>query len=320
MLEPTNEATVCLVAILKDETPFLAEWIAYHRLVGVQHFFIYDNDPDLPLRRHLEAQSQWVTVVDWPGAQNDKPGNACQTAAYLDSLDRIRSRFRWVAFLDGDEFIVLRRHGDLARFLPRDPSVGAVQLQWHLFGHNGHLEDPPGLVTSALIRRCADPNPKCKSISRIDAIRDIWTPHFCELQEGFRRIDANGKAYSDQIYPGMTEVAHINHYRCRSFRRWMSRARRGDAMGARHLDEVDSWRLEEPTLLRHFVEVVATYYNEVVDEHLVAFAPSILATMGEMGFAEPEPAAADHSRRTDLRSAWPSASSAALQPKDECAE
>lgn len=30
-------------AIFKDEAPYLAEWIEFHRLVGVEHFFLYDN-------------------------------------------------------------------------------------------------------------------------------------------------------------------------------------------------------------------------------------------------------------------------------------
>jgi hypothetical protein len=37
--------TVCLAAILKEEDSFVEEWVAYHRLLGVDHFYLYDNDP-----------------------------------------------------------------------------------------------------------------------------------------------------------------------------------------------------------------------------------------------------------------------------------
>ena len=30
--------------MLKDETDALVEWIKYHALLGVQHFYIYDNN------------------------------------------------------------------------------------------------------------------------------------------------------------------------------------------------------------------------------------------------------------------------------------
>ena len=31
--------SVCLAAILKDEDAFVEEWIAHHRLLGIDHFF-----------------------------------------------------------------------------------------------------------------------------------------------------------------------------------------------------------------------------------------------------------------------------------------
>ena len=38
---PARYLVAC--AIFRDEAPYLAEWIAFHRLVGVEHFFLYDN-------------------------------------------------------------------------------------------------------------------------------------------------------------------------------------------------------------------------------------------------------------------------------------
>lgn len=38
--------TVCLAAILKYEEPFLDEWIVYHRMLGIDHFYLYDDNPD----------------------------------------------------------------------------------------------------------------------------------------------------------------------------------------------------------------------------------------------------------------------------------
>ena len=34
---------VAMAAITKNEGPFIAEWVAYHYLLGVEHFIIYDN-------------------------------------------------------------------------------------------------------------------------------------------------------------------------------------------------------------------------------------------------------------------------------------
>jgi len=34
---------VAICAIVKDERRYLAEWIAYHSVIGFDHFFLYDN-------------------------------------------------------------------------------------------------------------------------------------------------------------------------------------------------------------------------------------------------------------------------------------
>lgn len=33
-----------MAAMFKDEAPYLREWILYHRMVGVEHFWLYNND------------------------------------------------------------------------------------------------------------------------------------------------------------------------------------------------------------------------------------------------------------------------------------
>jgi hypothetical protein len=287
MPEALANQGVCMVAILKDETPFLAEWICYHRLLGVDHFVLYDNDWNLPLKDYLAPLRDWVTVVDWPGDHAKKPGSACQTSAYMHALMRIRGAYRWVAYLDGDEFIVLRKHRTLPEFLLSFREAAAVYLNWYQFGHNGYFNDPSGLLTSALTRRHRTASSQFKAITRVDAIQSIWTPHFCVLQDGLAPVDANGRAFSPEVYPEKTGVAHVNHYRCRSFSRWMARAKRGDAMGRKHLNPPDLWRLDEAGLLRQFVEVVAKEDNELVDEYMLGYADAIRAKMKELGFREP---------------------------------
>ena len=32
------------VSIVRDEAPYIKEWLDYHLLAGIDHFLIYDND------------------------------------------------------------------------------------------------------------------------------------------------------------------------------------------------------------------------------------------------------------------------------------
>jgi hypothetical protein len=79
-----------VVAIVRDEGPYLAEWVAFHRLQGFDRFLIYDNEssddgPEL-------AESLGCEVLSWPGEVQQLP-------AYHDALNRLDDK-AWAAFID----------------------------------------------------------------------------------------------------------------------------------------------------------------------------------------------------------------------------
>jgi hypothetical protein len=189
-------------------------------------------------------------------------------------------RFRWVVFLDGDEFLTLRNHPRLPEFLAEFEEFGAVVLQWHVFGHNGYYEDPPGLITSALTRRMREPSPRVKSITKVAALAGIDLAHVCDLKPGYFHVDANKRACTflpdrtgSPLYPGKSDVAHVNHYMCRSFLTWMKRAQRGDVVFDRQrAPKEHQWRFTEEDCLRQFVRTVAKDKNEFIDDFMCRYA------------------------------------------------
>ena len=50
---------LALVAILKDEAPYQKEWLEYHLLAGVDHFYIYCNDDDVSILKEI-----WHPYID----------------------------------------------------------------------------------------------------------------------------------------------------------------------------------------------------------------------------------------------------------------
>jgi hypothetical protein len=285
-----GDGTVCVVAILRDELPFVDEWLAYHRLLGVDHFVLYDDDAELPLADYVAPHAAYTTVVDWYGQGASLPGRNRQTKAYTHAVRGIAGRFDWVAFIDGDEFIVLRQDPDVHTFLSRFSDAGAVSLHWHSFGHSGYYDDPPGLVTASLTRRMREPGRMAKSITQVSAIRDIPSAHYCNLQAGFRRVDPNGRPFADALYHGKTEVAHVNHYMARSFQRWLRKADRGDvAYTPNELPPQDRWKADRDQCLRRFVEIVAKTHNEHVDESMLVFQGSIMDYLARIGATRRSP-------------------------------
>lgn len=267
-----NKASICLVAILKDEEPFLDEWLLYHRMIGIDHFFLYDDDPKFPLKDFLKPHADYVTVIPWYGQNKHLPGRNRQTKAYWHAVENYTSQFEWVTFIDGDEFIVFREHENIKEFLAEFSDVAAISLNWHVFGHNGFYEDPQGLITPQLTRRMYLPNRNVKTITKVNAIASISSSHSCKLKEGIR-VDANKRQFAEEIYPGKTDRAHINHYQCRSFLRWMGRVQRGTPSLSDDLPAPpeDAWRVDYDTCLRHFVTTVALNKNEYVDDYMLKY-------------------------------------------------
>ena len=79
---------LALCAIVRDEGPYLAEWIAFHRLVGVERFHLYDNgstDETMAVLAPLIADGV-VTVRPW-----SVPFHLhASREAYSDCLERVR--------------------------------------------------------------------------------------------------------------------------------------------------------------------------------------------------------------------------------------
>jgi hypothetical protein len=265
---------VAVVAIVRDERKFLDEWLVYHRLLGIDHFFVYDDEPDLSMGEFLRPHAAHVTVVPWFERHRSMYGRNKQTKAYTHALHNGLSPFDWVAYLDVDEFLVLKEHGDIHGFLsPIDRTVASVMLNWVVYGHNGFYDDPPGLVTASLTKRMGNPSVRHKSISRVADILQVTSAHHVGLKRG-RRVGASGsdRGIEDRIVPGDVDVACVNHYQCRSFSRWMARAERGDAADDPiGLYPGNDWRWTTDGCLRQFVGVVATKHNEVVDESMLRY-------------------------------------------------
>ena len=268
------DVNVAVVAIVRGEKPFLDEWLAYHRLLGVDHFFVYDDEPDLSVGGFLKPHFPYVTVVPWFERHRHLPGRNKQTKAYTHALSNGLGSFEWVMYLDVDEFLLLRRHATIQEFLSGfDRSVSSVSLNWMVFGHGGHYEDPTGLVTSSLIKRMLLPSHNCKSISRCADILRVESAHRVVLGRG-RRVGVTGDEFLErQSTSGAADVACVNHYQCRSFTRWMSRAERGavadDPAG---WFPGNDWKRSREGCLRQFVTVVAAKHNEVVDTTMLKYS------------------------------------------------
>lgn len=144
-----------VVTCMKNEGPFILEWLAYHRLIGVDDFLIYTNDctdGTDTLLDLLQARGL-VTRRDNPYRTiRAKPQHAALSAAAEEPSVQ---RAGWIICMDVDEFIDV--HVGDGRLMDLYGAVGEanmISLTWRLFGNSDHDRYEDALVTERFTR-CA---------------------------------------------------------------------------------------------------------------------------------------------------------------------
>lgn len=220
------KVAACLIA--RNEARFLLEWMAYNLVLGFDEILIYDNesvDETRQLVGHARKVDPRIRYFAWP----DIPGRAPQLRAYNHALRH--SDADWIAFIDADEFIVLREHDRIGDFLAGfDDSTGGVGLHWRIFGSSGHRTYSDDLVIRRFVRCAAGFETFVKSIVRRNAVANIRV-HFARLSSG-TYVAANGEPVEAgrRIKPVPTPLpAWINHYILKSVEEYQAKASRGNA-------------------------------------------------------------------------------------------
>ena len=128
-----NYISIC--TIFKDESPFMKEWLEFHLLMGVNHFYMYNNNSTDDYMSVLQPyiDKGIVTLTEWP----DVPG---QLSAYKHFYSTFRHESQWVSFLDLDEFICPREAKDIPTWLEDYKQYPLIMLYWRMFGTSGRLE------------------------------------------------------------------------------------------------------------------------------------------------------------------------------------
>src|ERR1700722_20337450 len=107
-------------AIFRDEAPYLKEWIEFHKLVGVQHFYLYNNRSRDQYRQVLAPYilRGEVELIEWSWEYAIwRQWTAIQHIAYNLALKRAYKKTKWLAFLDIDEFLFAVEKDNLRDFL-----------------------------------------------------------------------------------------------------------------------------------------------------------------------------------------------------------
>lgn len=142
-LQDAPKTRTLIVGCMKNEAPYILEWVAYHRAIGVTDFLIYTNDCSDGTSEILE-RLQELGILQHRNNDNWQ-GNSPQQYALDNALNEpVLKQAEWIAHIDVDEFINVRcGNGTMADFFAAAPDATNAAMTWRLFGHSGvaTLED-----------------------------------------------------------------------------------------------------------------------------------------------------------------------------------
>ena len=172
-----GRAGLAVVAIVRDEAAHVGEWAAFHRAAGAGRLYLYDDGSTDGTAGAAAAAMPEITVIPWAQRFEDARGGWLgggrvhnQVAAYAHALANFGGGWRWMAFLDADEFLVPVGRDYAAALEGLD--VPNVSLPWHMFGRGGHAGPPPEGTVAGYLRRARDPVDPARGASGFKTLVD----------------------------------------------------------------------------------------------------------------------------------------------------
>jgi hypothetical protein len=141
-----------IASCFRNELPFLEEWIKYHLLIGIQHFYLANNDIDKAPANHLllpYIKKGIVTLLP-----------ECELVfGHWKSIPRLlklaAGKTKWLAVIDIDEFIYPQKQDfDIYPIIKEfeKSEIAALGIGWCTYGSADQIFHQP-LVTQSYLRR-----------------------------------------------------------------------------------------------------------------------------------------------------------------------
>lgn len=274
---------------MRDEGPFLLEWLAHNKAVGFTDFLIYSNDcrdgTDKMLR-HLEKLGH---IRHFNNAPRGKKTVQWQALAHASRQPEMAD-VDWIMSADVDEFLVIKTgNGQLPDLFAACPEASGFALTWRMFGNSGRVafDDVP---VAQQFRQCApDENMwpwssiQFKCLYRNDGAYAKLGVHRPRSPDKAREPDTVWRDGSGNPLPwhapqGMTmiptltpkyDLAQINHYALGSVENFLVKADRGKPNHSNDPINLTYWRDRNlNTVTDDAIDIVAADRERILESLL----------------------------------------------------
>lgn len=275
-LAKTNRSGVAIVTMVKNESEYILEWLNFHLTSGVQHFYIYDNgstDNTVELLRDAIGD-EVLTIFPWQQEIGPAfPRSAVihnQVLAYAHAASNFGGAYRWMAFIDVDEFLIPRHHASINDALDELSSFSNISLPWHMFGTSGHAKKPEGGVLKNYTNRYRLLDETDAGMMNFKCIVDpcsLTCIRVHSMQTGGEWLTVNDEGESrlcskrNQAGFYSSKLIQLNHYYTRSEEEFLRKANKGHVLNSRSvrykekllkkITKIDSDTVEDLTAIEY---------------------------------------------------------------------
>jgi len=291
---PQSSTGNVIVGCMKNEAPYIVEWVAYHRAMGVDNFLIYTNDCSDGTSEILD-RLQEMGVIQHRNNDNWK-GNSPQQYALNQSLkEPLIKKADWIIHIDVDEFMNVRTgNGTLQDFFDAVPDATNVAMTWRLFGHNGVTDLADDFVIDQFDHCAPKFCPKPHTVwgfktmfKNIGAYEKISCHRPNKLDPKFakkvRWVNGSGKDMTKEVAENGWrsskksigyDLLQLNHYALRSAESFLIKRQRGRALhvdrsiGINYWIRMDWSDFRDITIKRNLPRMRAEYEALMADDAL----------------------------------------------------
>ncbi len=239
-----TDPTYTIFTTMKNEGPFILEWIAYHRSIGFTDFTVFTNDCDDGTDKIImRLQELGVATHE---VNKLKPGQSPQRKALRRSQWHAKTQEAdWLMCADVDEFLMIRTGDGMVKdLLAKVGDVDAVSFCWKLFGNGGVDNFHSGFVTDQFLWAAPEtvfPSPQSSGLKTLMRNNEkfvrmrIHRPLVAEDAKDLVWVDAGGQPMPEQYRKSRWsahrtfshQFARLHHYSVRSIDSFLVKRDRG---------------------------------------------------------------------------------------------
>lgn len=227
----------------KNENYYALDFIRYHRVVGVEHFVIFNNAEsyDFSLEELLKNEKDVEIIRFSPQVQQ------LHQEAWGQLIQFNQNKTKWLALIDADQCLVPVKTDDVREVLKDYEDYASLQINWKAFGSSYQEVKLPGSVYERFLL-CGTPNNiynyHTQFICQPNRTLPIKVnePHYPLLPPGEISVNTNKEEISaDKVIglnpntplsfnvPTLHDVLWVAHYTNKSKEEWIFKNSKGRA-------------------------------------------------------------------------------------------